>query len=119
MAKSPLLTISLPVGSDPKQVRADFAAVAKQHGYLTDYHTTTEHGSPGLFILAINGGEVVTCPFDPTWYRFALDHLRPLAAAREGWAEALVASIEAAQNRAIEADNDLDDYEPDYEVEEV
>lgn len=117
MSKYPLLTFRLHIGSDPKQVRAAFAAVAKRHGYLTDYHSNTEHGSPGLFIQAINGGEVVTCPFDPIWYNFALDYLRPLAAAREGWAEALVAAIEAAQNRTILADSDLDDYEPDYEFE--
>lgn len=108
MAKSPLLTISLPVGSDPKQVRADFANIAKRHGYLTNYHTKTEHGSPGLFILYINSGEVVTCPFAETFYDSALDHLRPLAAAREGWAESLVAAIEAAKARRFDNDSDLD-----------
>lgn len=119
MSKSPLLTISLPVGSDPKQVRADFANVAKQHGYLTDYHSKTEHGSPGLLIMAIIGGECVTAPFQPEWYEQALAALLPFVEARDMWAESLSASIRAAQNRAIEADNDLDDYEPDYEVEEV
>lgn len=119
MAKSPLLTISLPVGSDPKQVRADFANVARRHGLLTDYHSNTEHGSPGLLIRAINAGDVVTCLFDEYDYARALAALQPFADAREMWAESLVAAIEAAQKRKIEADNDLDDYEPDYEVEQA
>lgn len=100
--KSPLLTISLPVGANPKAERAAFAAVAKRHGYLTDYHSKTEHGSPGLFILAINGGEVVTAPFEPEWYDQALAALAPFVEARDSWAESLSASIRAAQERADE-----------------
>lgn len=115
----PLLTVSLPKGSDPKQVRADFAEVAKRHGLLTDYHSRTEHGSPGLLIQAINSGDVVTCLFDEYDYVRALAALQPFAAAREMWAESLVAAIQEAQKRRIEADSDLDDYEPDYEFEEV
>ena len=102
--KSPLLTIALPVGSNPRAERAAFAAIAAHHGYLTNYHTATEHGSPGLFILAINGGEVVTAPFEPEWYNQALAALAPFVVARESWAELLSASIRAAQERAAEYD---------------
>lgn len=112
-SKYPLLTFRLPTGSDPKQVRADFANVAKYHGYTGKYHKNSTDGSPSELILAIIGGECVTCPFADEWYNAALAYLKPLAKAHEGWAEALVKAIEAAQGRAIEAD-ELDDIWDDY-----
>lgn len=110
MSKYPLIHIRLPVNTDAKSELAAFGEVAKRHGYLTNYHSSTEHGSPGLFILAINGGEVITAPFEPEWYDQALAALTPYVEQRDSWAESLSASIRAAQARAAEY-APIDEYE--------
>lgn len=120
MSKYPFISIRLPKNTDAKAARANFAAVAARHGYTSDYHKNSTTGSPGEFILAINRGEVIVCPFDDEWYNAALAHLRPLAAVGEGWAEALVAAIEAAQSRSIAAEAaefaaEMAEYEDDEE----
>lgn len=102
MNKYPLIHIRLPVGCNGPNERAAFAEVARRHGYLTDYHTATEAGSPGLLILAINGGECVTAPFEPEWYDLALAALAPYVEQRDSWAESLTASIRFAMERAAE-----------------
>lgn len=100
MATYPLMTFRLPVETDAKQVRAAFANVAKEHGYVSDYHVNNSAGSPGLLILAINAGEAIVCPFDDEWYSLALAGLATFAG--EGWADALAGAIEAAQRRGVE-----------------
>lgn len=102
MPKYPLIHIRLPKQATGPAELAAFSEVAKRHGYLTDYHSNTEHGSPGLLIMAINGGEVVTAPFEPEWYDKALTALAPYVERRDSWAESLSVSIRAAQERAKE-----------------
>lgn len=99
--KYPSITISLPAKSDPHQVRSALAAVSAKHGYTTKYHKSFR-ASPGVFIMAITSGEVVTTPFMDEWYGQAIEALRPFAG--EGWADALIAGIKAAQDRRIQAE---------------
>lgn len=115
MSKYPFISIRLPKNTDAKTTRADFAAVAARHGYSSNYHKNSLAGSPGEFILAINNGEVVVCPFMDEWYSAAISRLRFLADVGEAWAESLIAAIEAAQSRtALLAKFDYTDQHANY-----
>ena len=60
----PAINLGFPEGTDTQEVKDYLADLAKELGYVANYHKTVDRGSIGLMLLAIVKGDATVIKLD-------------------------------------------------------